>query len=556
MPVGAYGDDSRLDARVAPRHRRRLPRSPISGATGLEREDLAGRSGAARAVRESSTATARAARGARSETCAACARTSSTTTTVEARQHDLGSRRSCRSSPARSRYWGEGKLRYAVHLHFARETVAGRVPLHRHQRRGRLHLSSTARSCRPPSLFNPIETNVPPIGVRAVHGLPDGPGDATLALGIRRDRDNAHPGHERTDALVLGDQRDRARSASGRRRWSAASAGRSSTGWTSRPLGELAQQDWRFTTSAGVGAIPLSGSRQAADARGEGQRPSTRAARWTQGKAHLAGRSLAAATRHRPSIRRTPNDADFVQSLPLEAFNRAGRGHARAAGQRRATTSRRATPTAGAEARAIGSARPRRASSTIGCATWAPRLALGSGPRRIAWDVRVGLEHPLGEQMQGRIGYIHRWVDQDDYTAGTSTRASARRWASAMRRPPRRGRSRPACQLEWPQSRLRGSARARTRAASSCSRNPLGLLAFACSSPPGSTAFVRLGLDPGPMFSDMSLDGRFAPRVVTRPQGAFPRIRACVAYEPAPARLLAPSPSTASFHVRVWVRNS
>jgi len=42
---------------------------------------------------------------------------------------------------------------------------------------------------------------------------------------------------------------------------------------------------------------------------------------------------------------------------------------------------------------------------------------IGEGPKRLAWDIRTGLERPLGTQLTGRIGYVYRSVDEDDYTA-------------------------------------------------------------------------------------------------------------------------------------------
>src|SRR6185369_14447641 len=50
---------------------------------------------------------------------------------------------------------------------------------------------------------------------------------------------------------------------------------------------------------------------------------------------------------------------------------------------------------------------------------------IGSGPRRIDWDVRTGLEHPLGQVLKGRLGYQYRSVDEDDHTAGNEFVANA-----------------------------------------------------------------------------------------------------------------------------------
>src|SRR5207245_1203858 len=40
----------------------------------------------------------------------------------------------------------------------------------------------------------------------------------------------------------------------------------------------------------------------------------------------------------------------------------------------------------------------------------------GAGPRRIGWDIRTGLEHPILAPLQLRAGYIYRWEDLDDFT--------------------------------------------------------------------------------------------------------------------------------------------
>ena len=49
----------------------------------------------------------------------------------------------------------------------------------------------------------------------------------------------------------------------------------------------------------------------------------------------------------------------------------------------------------------------------------------GQGPRQLAWDIRSGLEHPLGKVMMGRLGYQYRSVDEDTYTAGNEFKANA-----------------------------------------------------------------------------------------------------------------------------------
>ena len=44
------------------------------------------------------------------------------------------------------------------------------------------------------------------------------------------------------------------------------------------------------------------------------------------------------------------------------------------------------------------------------------RDSAGEGPRRVAWDVRGGLEYPCTPALTGRIGYIYSWEDRDEFT--------------------------------------------------------------------------------------------------------------------------------------------
>ena len=49
--------------------------------------------------------------------------------------------------------------------------------------------------------------------------------------------------------------------------------------------------------------------------------------------------------------------------------------------------------------------------------------ASGPGPQQIAWDVRTGLNYPLSEGMSGRLGYQYRLNDEDTYTYGNDGKA-------------------------------------------------------------------------------------------------------------------------------------
>jgi hypothetical protein len=182
------------------------------------------------------------------------------------------------------------------------------------------------------------------------------------------------------------------------------------------------EADWRFTTSAGVGADPLTG-RGNMFTRAERSSELNARARWLPGRATLAGALTMAA--HEITIDPpSPFDASSFNLFINSAFNRTGTdslafpdsiGHGVAnrfaLGWGGGASYRLGTTTLGAEAHWSRDVR----STTV----------LGAGPRRVAWDVRAGLEHPLGKLMQGRVGYVYRSVDEDTYTAGNESTGNA-----------------------------------------------------------------------------------------------------------------------------------
>jgi len=182
------------------------------------------------------------------------------------------------------------------------------------------------------------------------------------------------------------------------------------------------QADWRFTASAGVGGVPLQG-RGDLLTRDEKSSELHAQARWTPGRASFSGSFQTAASK----VLTDPpnaNDATSLNRFINEAYNRPGadtlalpdsvvHGDARryAWGWAGGASYRFKTTTVGGEFHWSRDIR-----STI---------QLGSGPKRIAWDIRTGLEHPLGKVMTGRLGYDYSWVDQDDFTANNEYAGSA-----------------------------------------------------------------------------------------------------------------------------------
>lgn len=174
------------------------------------------------------------------------------------------------------------------------------------------------------------------------------------------------------------------------------------------------EADWRFTASAGVGGVPLAGRGNLLN-REERASELHAHARWRPGGVTFAGGLFTAASE---VIIDPPNANDpttlnrFIQS----AFQRPGADSlAFPDSISHRETNRRNWGWGGGMSVPLGR-------MTLGAEMhWSRDVRYsdfqGSGPRRIAWDVRTGLEHPLGSQMTGRLGYAYLDVDEDEFTA-------------------------------------------------------------------------------------------------------------------------------------------
>ena len=189
-------------------------------------------------------------------------------------------------------------------------------------------------------------------------------------------------------------------------------------------IGRLAssEQDWRFTTSAGVGADALSGRGNMLTREEKASELHARV-RWSPGRATFAGSVQTAANK---IIFDPPNanDPTSLNHFINVAFNRPGADTLSLPDSIGHNETRRYAFGWG------GGASYRFGRTTLGAeGHWLRDLStstvLGAGPRRVSWDVRAGLERPLGHQMAGRLGYVHRSVDEDIYTAGNEFKANA-----------------------------------------------------------------------------------------------------------------------------------
>lgn len=180
-------------------------------------------------------------------------------------------------------------------------------------------------------------------------------------------------------------------------------------GWTSN-----SEQSWRFSLSGGTGGTPLAGRGKLLERTEEGTSFDARA-RWRSGAMTLGG---TVGTRY-GQVEITPPGATDPTSLNAflrSIYTRTGVDTLTLPDSVRANVFEHRDVSFGAGA---GWAWKR---ATMGFEYhWNRAIqdaALsGSGPRRISWDVRSGLEYRCNAVLTGRAGYVYRWADRDDFTA-------------------------------------------------------------------------------------------------------------------------------------------
>ncbi len=304
-----------------------------------------------------------------------------------------------------------GHLHWATHLRFRSETVQDRYRSIVSNSAGE-YVDQSGAQQPPPGEFTitDINVNTMAFGLSTAYAI----GQRTrFALGIEREN---NPIKSTNDQL-----RSSSEVREDRPFWvgHAALVGRLGTTFEYGVdgIGRLSnsEADWRFSTSAGVGADPLSGRGNLYTREEQASELHARA-RWSPGRATFAGSIETAASKvliDPPNA----NDHTSLNRFINLAFNRTGSDTLAFPDSIVHSESRRNAWGWG------GGASYRFGRTTIGSEFhWSRDVrsttVLSSGPRRVAWDVRTGLEHPLGKLMSGRLGYAYRSVDEDEYTAG------------------------------------------------------------------------------------------------------------------------------------------
>ncbi len=189
--------------------------------------------------------------------------------------------------------------------------------------------------------------------------------------------------------------------------------------WRSR-----SEETWSFSISAGTSAPPLVGGGKMQDRDERGQALRTRL-RWTQGPFQVGG---GVTTGYRKVSIMPPSAGD------LTSFN-----HFRTVIYYRPNTDSLVLPDsvtfAQSEERTWEAGGGLLVRLPGGRGSWGveyhrsqgllEQTASGQGPLRKGWDVRTGLEYRCNPVLSGRIGYVHRWEDEDDYTRQNEYLANA-----------------------------------------------------------------------------------------------------------------------------------
>jgi len=314
------------------------------------------------------------------------------------------------------RFFG-GHMGWAAHMRFRAENVEDHFRQIVSNAAGEF-IDLSGGQLPPPGQFGPtnIDVNTVAYGLSTAYPVT---AHNRLALGIEREANRILA----TNALPRSSSETREQ----RPYWigQAVLAGRiGALEYAANGIGRLSnsEEDWRFTTSAGVGGIPLTG-RGNLLTRKEKSSEMHLLGRWHAGRAIFAG-SVTTAANNTTIDPPHANDPTSFNRFLNEAFNRPGADSLAFPDSVVQGESRRRVFGGGAGF-------SYRLGRTLlgGEFNWLRDVqgttVLGVGPRRKTWDLRAGLEHPLGKQLTARLGYARRHVDEDDFTAGNEYNANA-----------------------------------------------------------------------------------------------------------------------------------
>jgi len=302
-------------------------------------------------------------------------------------------------------YLGGGKVRYALRGRFEGEQTVDRYSRIQQNAAGEF-ISLGGEAANSPDLFAPDEYRVNTSGMGVAFAMPVVTGH-TMALGI-------DAVSQRIKGANVGD-----RHSTERRESRPYLIGQSTLAGRLGDLEYIADgrawqanstQDWRFTVSGGVGALPLTGRGKVLEREERGSSLDSRI-RWTSGAFHLGAQLFTRATEEKiapagsddptafNAFLRTLGSVPGSDTLAIPDSVVANQVDERTFGFGAGLGWASGRTQLGAEFH------------------WRRDLLLqelnGAGPERQAWEARGGLEYRCNDVLTGRLGYVLQQVDED-----------------------------------------------------------------------------------------------------------------------------------------------
>ncbi len=308
-------------------------------------------------------------------------------------------------------YLGKDKLRYAVRLRFGGDHQQDKYRTLISNAAGQF-LTLDGVTLDPPNVFSPDQVRVNVSSLGGALSYPIGKSH-TLAIGLDGVRELIKGSN--TGFRYSGEQRERRPYGIGQATLlghfgNKLEYGIDGRGWTSQ-----SNEDWVFSVSAGVGAVPLEGRGKLLEREEKGSQLNTRV-RYTSGKVELGGALWTQASKVNIKAPATSDFTSFNRFLDVLWY----RTGADSLVHPDSVSTVEVRDYAWGYGGGVSYKLKKGIAGVEYHYTRDEQLSdrSGKGPRAIQWDVRSGLEYRCNNVLTGRLGYAYRWVDRDDYTKG------------------------------------------------------------------------------------------------------------------------------------------
>ena len=306
-------------------------------------------------------------------------------------------------------YLGKDKLRYALRMRFGGDHQRDKYRTLTTNAAGQF-LTLDGETLNPPNVFTPDEVRVNVSSMGGLLAYPIGKSH-TIAIGLDGVRELIKGSNN--GFRYSGEQRERRPYGVGQASLLGHFGEKLEYGIDGRGCVSQSNEDWVFSISAGVGALPLEGRGKLLSRDERGSQLNSRV-RWTSGKVELGGQLWTQASRVTIDAPNIGDYTSFNRFLDLVFYRANSDTLVRPDSVSNVRLSEYAWGYAGG-----GSYRLKK--GVVGVEYHFGRDLQqsdrnGKGPKSIQWDVRSGLEYACTPVLTSRVGYAYRWVDRDDFT--------------------------------------------------------------------------------------------------------------------------------------------